>query len=225
MTGLKFWSRFPKQWDGFTAQWITRAIGNRHPGARVDRVEVILRDDGTNRRARLALHYGAGSGPATLFLKAHAPGHRIVHLRNGNLFSETRLYASGVPLEVDHPYVYRAIVDWIGLDFLLVMEDLTGRGADPRNAARPLSVAQALNGVRALARLHSRYWGYSASSQPRLRWVRTWAPTQGWQVGLRRRVPIGLSRAAGSLPPAVAQYGGDGLVDLWARYVLSLIHI
>jgi Ser/Thr protein kinase RdoA (MazF antagonist) len=177
---------------------------------------------GTNRRARLALTYAKGSGPATLFLKAHAPRHRWVHLRNGNLFSETRLYASGVPLEVDHPLVYRAICDWLDLDFLLVMEDLEARGAEPRDALHPLNVEQVLHGVRSLARLHSRYWNYTRQSQPRLHWVRTWAPTQGWQVGLRKRVPMGLARGADRLPAAIMQHDGEAVVDQWARHVQSL---
>jgi hypothetical protein len=219
---LRFWSRFPKQWDAITPRWVTDVIAQRHPGAQVDGVRVVMRDDGTNRRARLALTYAAGRGPEALFLKAHAPCHRIVHLRNGNLFNETRLYASGVPLEVDHPYVYKAIVDWLGLDFLLVMEDLTKRGADPRDATRPLSVEQVSNALRSLARLHSRYWGFSARSQPKLRWVRTWEPTQGWQVGLKKRAPMGLSRGAAGLPPQVAKYDGDEIVGLWARYVDTL---
>jgi hypothetical protein len=46
-----------------------------------------------------------------VFLKAHAPAHRLVHLRNGNLFGEARLFKAGVPLGVDHPVVYTSIVD------------------------------------------------------------------------------------------------------------------
>jgi hypothetical protein len=197
-------------------------IAARHPGAVVERVDVLLQAAGTNRRARLALHYVEGSGPATLFLKAHAPHHRWVHLRNGNLFSETRLYAARIPLEVDHPYVYRAICDWLDLDFLIVMEDLESRGAEPRDALHPLNIEQVLHGVRALARLHSRYWNFSRSSQPRLHWVRTWEPTQGWQVGLRKRVPIGLARGADQLPAAIARHSGDAIVGYWVRLVHSL---
>jgi hypothetical protein len=222
MSGLRFWSRFPKAWEDLSPRWVTRQIAARHPGAVIDRVDVVMHADGTNRRARLALTYAKGSGPATLFLKAHAPGHRLVHLRNGNLFSETRLYAARVPLEVDHPYVYRAICDWLDLDFLLVMEDLAARGADPRDALHPLNVEQVLYGVRALARLHSRYWNFNGQSQPKLRWVRTWEPTQGWQVGLRKRVPVGLARGADQLPPAITRHNGDALVDQWVRYVNSL---
>src|SRR6185295_18068916 len=109
-----------------------------------------------------------------------------MHLRNGNLFNEARLFASGVPLRVDHPTVYKSIVDRLRLDFLLVMEDLIQRGADPRDATRPMSVAQVADGLRGLARLHSQYWGFSGSTHSKLRWVKTWEPSQGWQVGLKK---------------------------------------
>ena len=212
----------PAHWEEITPQWITAAIAARHPGAEVNEVRIITRDDGTNRRVRLGLRYASGSGPATLFLKANQPAHREVHMRNGNLFNEARLFAAGVPLDVDHPIVYKSIVDTIGMDFLLVMEDIDQRGADPRDSTRPMTIEQVANGLRGLARLHSRYWGYSKESHGGLDWVQTWAPTEGWQVGLRKYIPIGLERAAGKLPDAVTKYGGDDIVELWARYVASL---
>ena len=54
---------------------MTVALSRHHPGAVVEDVSVALRDDGTNRRARLALTYSAGSGPATVFAKAVDPDH------------------------------------------------------------------------------------------------------------------------------------------------------
>jgi hypothetical protein len=201
---------------------MTAAIGRHHPGARVSDVRIVNEDDGTNRRVRFELTYAEGSGPETVFCKAHQPAHRLVHLRNGNLFGEARLFASGVPLAVEHPVVYRAIVDRPRLDFLLVMEDVVARGADPRNATRPLTIDQVAKGLRGLARLHSQYWGFSGRSHSSLRWVKTWRPTKGWQVGLRRRVPSGLERAAGQVPDEVAGHDGDAIVDLWASYVGTL---
>jgi hypothetical protein len=215
-------SRIPADWDDVTGLWMTAALRRDHPETVVDEVRVLLRDDGTNRRARLGLTYSEGQGPETVFVKAHDPAHRLVHLRNGNLFGEARLLASRVELPVDRPQVYKVIIDRLRLDFLLVMEDLSARGADPRDASRPLSVDQVANGLRGLARLHSRYWAFTARSQPRLRWVKTWKPTEGWQVGLRKRIPIGLERGVGSIPSEVAHLGGDEIVELWARYVSSL---
>jgi Phosphotransferase enzyme family len=201
---------------------MTAAIASHHPDATVADITILTIDDGTNRRARFGLNYVAGSGPASVFLKAHAPGHRIVHLRNGNLFNEARLFASGMTLPVDHPLVYKAIVDYLRLDFLLVMEDLARRSADPRDATRPMTVDQVANGLRGLARLHSQYWGLSGKTHPQLRWVKTWKPTKGWQVGLRKRIPIGLERGAQTLPAAILNLDGNAIVDLWSGYVGTL---
>ncbi len=215
-------NRIPGTWEQVTPEWMTAALAARHPDARVADTTILTIDDGTNRRARFGIDYAAGSGPAAVFLKAHAPGHRIVHLRNGNLFNEARLFASGATLPVDHPLVYKSIVDYLRLDFLLVMEDLALRGADPRDASRPLSPAQVADGLRGLARLHSHYWGLTAKTHPRLRWLKTWRPGKGWQVGLRRRIPTGLSRAAAELPEAVKAFSADAIVELWSRYVSTL---
>jgi hypothetical protein len=50
----------PQGWEEITAEWMTAALA----------LAVVLRDDGTNRRARLELTYSAGDGPATVFAKA-----------------------------------------------------------------------------------------------------------------------------------------------------------
>jgi hypothetical protein len=57
----------PQGCEAITPGCMTRALAAHHPGAAVEGVRVALRDDGTNRRARLELTYSAGSGPATVF--------------------------------------------------------------------------------------------------------------------------------------------------------------
>lgn len=214
--------RIPAQWEDFTPEWVSAALAARYPKVKVKAVRVAARDDGTNRRARLGLVYGKHPGPRTLFLKTHNTAHRSVHLRNGNLFNEARLFAAGIALEVEHPLVYKSIVDWYGANFLLVMEDLVDRGADPRDSTRPLTIDQAAQGLRGLARLHGRYWGFSRKTHPKLHWVKTWEPADGWRTGLARRIPVGLQRAAGTLPVAVAKCTADEIVDYWSRYVSTL---
>jgi len=215
-------SVIPASWSDVTADWMTAGVASPNPGAEVSDVELLLVDDGTSRRARFGLHYAAGSGPETVFVKGEADAHRTVHARNGNLFNEADLYASGVTLPVDHPRAYHVVIDRPGLDYIIVMEDLDRRGADPRDATRPLTVAQVANGVRGLARLHRRYWGFSRTTHPTLAWVQTWEPTEGFQVGLRRRVPTGLERAGDTLPAGVAALDGDQVVDQWVRFVSTL---
>jgi hypothetical protein len=212
----------PAAWGDVTAEWMTAAMERAHPHVKVEQVALLLADDGTNRRARFGLQYAAGTGPETVFVKAEAPAHREVHARNGNLFNESDLYSSGVTLPVDHPRPYHVIIDRPGLDYVIVMEDLARRSADPRDATRPMTPEQVGNGVRGLARLHARFWNFSAATRPELAWVQTWEPTEGFQSGLRRRVPTGLERAGDTLPAALAHYDGDGVVDLWVRFVSSL---
>lgn len=220
------WASFqpvvPPSWDQLTPAWFTDAIRRDHPNAVVGEARLVGADDGTNRRARFELDYARGDGPRRLFLKAHAPSHRLVHLRNGNLFLEARLFANGAQLPLEHPHVYLAVPDYPRLDFLLVMEDLTLRGADPRDATRPLNLEQVASGLRGLAALHSHYWGITGSSHRHLRWVKQWAPSQGWQVGLRKRVPTGLARAGDGVSESVRAMSGDRVVDLWAANVATL---
>ena len=183
------------------AGWLSVALG-----AEVVDVTVLTRDDGTNRRARLGVTYAAGSsGPEVVFVKAEGD-HREVHARNGNLFNEADLFASGVPLPVDHPRAYQVVIDRPRLDYVIVMEDVTRRGGDPRDSTRPYTVAQVERGVRALARLHRNYWEFET---PALDWVQTWAPTEGWQVGLRRSSPRGIERGAGELPEEIVSLGAE----------------
>ncbi len=132
----------PQGWDEITPVWMTSALSQHFPGAEVDDVRVVLRDDGTNRRARLALGYSAGAGPATVFAKAVDPEHADLVALTSGLYHEPRLFSSGVPLPLDHPTVYTAIIDESRRDFLMVMEDVVARGADPRDSTRPMTVDQ-----------------------------------------------------------------------------------
>jgi hypothetical protein len=199
---------------------MTAALRRHYPGVTVTGVTVLERDDGTNRRARLGVRYADGGGPNVVFVKAEG-SHREVHARNGNMFNESDLFASGLPLMVDHPFPYHVLVDRAALDYVIVMEDVTRRGADPRDSTRPMSVDQVEHGVRDLARLHGRYWGLSPASHPQLEWLQTWEPTEGWQEGLRARIPAGVTLATEVLPPAVSALSSEAFLRHWVRTVLT----
>ena len=96
------------------------------------------------------------------------------------------------------------------------------RSADPRDSLRPMSPEQVANGLRALARLHSAYWNLDTRTHPKLGWMQTWKGGPGWEVGLRRRAPVGLERGGDTLPPEVRKLSGDQVVDHWARYMRAL---
>jgi Phosphotransferase enzyme family len=210
----------PSDWNELTPDWMTTAIGSHHPGAVVDTVTVALRDDGTNRRARLALTYAAGSGPDTVFVKSVDADHReLVRLTSG-LFHEPRLFNSGVQLPLEHPTVYTSVIDEGKDDFILVMEDLTARGADPRDATRPLTVDQAANGLRGLARLHARFWGRRSGDDPRLGWLEAFVPWPGMDAA---PLPLAYAAIGDAATPEILALTGDRLFNqLWARYIRTL---
>ncbi|NVN48683.1 phosphotransferase [Mycolicibacterium hippocampi] len=210
----------PQGWDDITPEWMTCALESHFPGTEVDEVRVALRDDGTNRRARLALGYSAGSGPATVFAKAVDPEHAdLVELTSG-LYHEPRLFSSAVTLPLDHPAVYTALIDEERRDFLMLMEDVVTRGADPRDSTRPLTVEQAGAGVQGLARLHSEFWGERLTRQPALGWVEPFVAFEGLEYA---PLHIAHERLDDTVPADIIALSGTELfINVWARYIGSL---
>lgn len=211
----------PPSWEAVTPEWMTSALADAFPGVEVQDVRLELRDDGTNRRARLGLSYAKGSGPATVFVKAADPEHTAVNAGTGGVFNEARLFASRAPLPLDHPQVYVTLIDEPHLDFIMVMEDVVARGCDPRDATRPMTVEQVANGVRALAQLHGAYWGNRLQQYPQLWWVEPFVAWRGMAVG----IDIGLERAGDGVPPEVqCMTGKEVMRDAWAPFIGSLAH-
>lgn len=210
----------PQGWDAITPGWMTTALASHHPGAVVDTVRVALRDDGTNKRARLELSYSAGSGPATVFAKAVDPAHAELVALTSGLYHEPRLFASGVVLPLDHPTVYAALIDEERSDFLMIMEDVVARGGDPRDSTRPMTVGQVANGVRGLARLHSAYWGNRLTGDSALGWVEPFVAFEGMQYA---PLDIARERLGNTVPAEFPALSGEQLfVDVWARYIGTL---
>src|SRR5258705_3254888 len=161
----------PQGWEAIDAEWMTASLAGHFPNATVGDIAVVMRDDGTNRRARLQLTYSAGAWPATVFAKAVDPEHADLVALTSGLYHEPRLFSSGVVLPLDHPTVYTAIIDEDRRDFLMIMEDVVARAADPRDSTRPMTINQVANGVRGLARMHSEYWGDRLTNHRELVWV------------------------------------------------------
>lgn len=211
----------PHGWDDITPDWMSAALARHHPGAVVEDVTVALRDDGTNRRARLALTYSAGSGPSTVFAKAVDPGHADLVALTSGLYHEPRLFTSDIELPLDHPTVYTALIDEDRKDFVMIMEDVVARGADPRDSTRPMTVEQVANGVRGLARMHSRFWGDRLDAHPTLGWLEPFVAFEGMQYA---PLHIAYERLGDSVPAEVtAMSGTEVFVDIWARYIGTLL--
>jgi aminoglycoside phosphotransferase (APT) family kinase protein len=163
-----------------------------------------------------------------VFLKASDPAHAKLNAATGGALNEPRLFEQDVHLPLEHPAVYHTIIDEPSLGFVLVMEDVTVRGGDPRDATRPLSVDQAADAVAALARLHSTYWGDRIADDPQLAWIQ---PLTAWG-SMARGVDIGIERAGDRIAPTVAALGGEQIDrGYWVSYIstvtdgpLTLLH-
>jgi hypothetical protein len=216
VTGLAI----PRGWEAIDAEWMTAALAGHFPGATVSDVAVVLRDDGTNRRARFALTYSAGDGPATVFAKAVDPEHADLVALTSGLYHEPRLFSAGVVLPLEVPAVYTAIIDEERRDFLMIMEDVVARGADPRDSTRPMTVDQAASGVAGLARLHSQYWGDRLANHPGLGWVEPFVAFAGLEYA---PLHIAHERLGDTVPAEIPALSGTELfVDIWARYIGTL---
>jgi Phosphotransferase enzyme family len=210
----------PTDWDAITPDWMTAALARHFPAARVDAVAVEMRDDGTNRRARLRISYREGDGPATVFVKGVDPDHREMIKFTSGLFHEPRLFNAGIELPLEHPVVYAAPIDEAAEDFVLVMEDLTARAADPRDALRPLTVEQAASGVRGLGRMHGKFWGPRISDCRELDWVEPFVAWDGMQWA---PLPAAQERLGPETPPEVLALSiGELVDDIWKPFIGSL---
>lgn len=210
----------PKTWDDITSGWMSAALVSRFPGVVVESVTVADRDDGTNRRARLALTYAAGAGPATVFAKAADPAHKEMIRMTSGMFHEPRLFICGVELPLEHPEVYTALIDKDDYDFVMIMEDLSARGADPRDATRPMSVEQVASGVQGLARMHGRYWGHRLAAYPALDWLEPFLPWDGMQYAPLHEAQ---ARLGDDAPAEVLSLNADQLIEsIWKPYIRTL---
>ncbi len=116
--------------------------------------------------------------------------------------------------------MYTAIIDEERRDFLMIMEDVVARGADPRDSTRPMTIDQVASGVRGLARMHSEFWGERITAHPALGWVEPFVAFAGLEYA---PLHIAHERLGDTVPAEILALSGDRLfVDIWARYIGTL---
>ena len=143
----------------YSPAWVTHALSGAFPGSVVGQVDTDPIDAGTTHRIRLRLRYDKGRGPERLFIKTQGrPGHRLLLASMQIVTPEARVLGSGVPLPYEHPVVYAAGVDAIRLNSIIVMEDVTSRGATTNIVTRPITLEDVKRGISELAKLHASYW-------------------------------------------------------------------
>jgi len=126
--------RAPRAWSELTPAWLTTALAGACPGAVVAEAYVADVAAGTNDRARVHLRYRVGSGPERVFVKREGRWlNRWALTALGAREAEARLVAHG-PLPLESPRLLAGAVDPRRLAAVVVMEDVTLRGAVPGSA-------------------------------------------------------------------------------------------
>jgi aminoglycoside/choline kinase family phosphotransferase len=170
-----------------TPDWLSAALTTRHPGAEVDTVEVIERDEVTNAHARLRVTYRAdGGAPGTMFCKLPPnDARREQIIATGMGHREARFYAELAPsIAMRVPEAHVARTDDDG-QFVLLLEDLVTTGGEVSDGTWGIPVDSVAGAIEDLAALHIRF-DDPARRAAEAPWVRVSSPTRDYAAGMLR---------------------------------------
>jgi hypothetical protein len=168
----------PTTVEQIDAAWLTDALGERHPGVRVARFEVVERHEATNSHARLSLTYDAPAGaPEALFCKLlpSEPERREAIAATGMGLREAQFYARLAPeLDMRLPAVHAAQLDETDGAFVLLIEDLVASGCSVSDGTQGVPIDPAARALQDLAELHVRF-----EDRSERRRLADWVPEPG----------------------------------------------
>ncbi len=224
--------RIPTSAAEIDATWLGDALAERHPRARVARVELLESHETTNSHARLRVDYEEAAGaPATMFCKL-LPGksrglEREAIARTWMGVREAMFYERLAPgLELRAPTVYAVRHDEASGEFVVLMEDLAATGctvSDGRRCVTPDAAAVALED---LAGLHLRFLD-PARRQAEAPWVPPPDPPSDYGT---TRLQYALDHHRDRLSPAFAELAElyvaktPAVHDLWHPRPWTVIH-
>jgi hypothetical protein len=148
--------------EDITAEWLTKALDDSHPGTAISHVSPAGEQVGMGVKIKLKVKYASNPDglPGTLILKAGFGRHRKE--MDFPYWTEMRAYRYVLPnLPVLHPTAYFAGVDPLRGDPIVIMEDLTLSKVHFNNVLRPFTFEQMATALEAMASYHSRWWGSS----------------------------------------------------------------
>jgi hypothetical protein len=165
----------PDSLDGFTPEFLTSALSSNYPGVEVTGVtveEVIL---GTSSNFRLGLTYNAAGLAAGLPVRVIVKGSYVEHGfdMGGMYLSEMRFYRDARTLvDMNMPTCLYAGRDPESGRSILILEDLSLRGARFFNAFKTQSYEQSSRRLEAMADFHAQTWNSpELDSGGKLDWV------------------------------------------------------
>lgn len=154
-------ARIPARAGDIDVAWLDDALQARHPGARVESVEIAARAEVTNHHAWLRVRYAEPAGaPESLFCKMlpEEPARRAAIARTGMGIREARFYdalASSLPFRVPAAHVVR-FDDGDGA-FVILLEDLKRAGCSVSTGPESVPPDAAAAALVELAALHVRF--------------------------------------------------------------------
>jgi hypothetical protein len=227
--------------EHLTTDLLTDILANETPGAEVLSAERVGGSQGMTDRAVLHLEWNevgqAADRPSSLFAKATPHGGGNEHLMYLSVLHmgelEARFFtelSAELPDIAPHHYYARSSA---GGRFLIAMEDLTVRGARMYSPGDDGEIGHARGIVKALARLHARYWETPRFSTD-LAWIRPQLHRYGsaWMREAFHQARVGLPKHPNypNLPDSVQQM--TALFDVndlrvyeyWATLPATVVH-
>ena len=151
----------PNTPHGISPEWLERTLALRHPGVRVESVEVVDVREVTNTHAFLRVTYHESQGaPTSMFCKMLPldPSRRPVVAASGMGVKEVLFYDRLAPdLSFRVPEVHVAFEDPDGESFVLLMEDLVRTGCRVPDGTWGITPDSAAAALEDLATLHVRF--------------------------------------------------------------------
>ena len=141
--------------------WLEHALAIRHPGARVESVEITASAEVTNNHAWLRVRYAEPAGaPESLFCKLlpEEPARRAAIAQTGMGLREARFYDALAPLlRFRVPRAHAVRFDESDGAFVLLLEDLKVSGCTVSTGPESVSSDAAAAALEDLAELHVRF--------------------------------------------------------------------
>ena len=152
----------PRSRDQATAEWFTRTLQNRYPGAVAEKMEIVQLLDSHTTKLRVAVHWNDAARAAGL------PQHLCLKSNWSGAFNDVDIcavearfyYYLAEHMQVPTAKCYYADWDSDGSgEGLIVLEDLVDRGGRFGNSTQHPGVDGVATALSGIARLHAGLWG------------------------------------------------------------------
>ena len=201
----------PPSPKNLTDEWLTRALCDAVPGARVLGHDLGPRNDGTSARRTLRVHYNdhgvTANLPQFLFTKSSPTLTTRLFAAAASLgLIESNFYALVRPsLDIEAPTTRYSAYDARNYRQMLIVDDVAvTRGATFATILeRVLTRSQAEQLVDTLATLHAAYWNRSLGAQFGS-WLSTsyeWMDRLNVTINAPKMAAVGLERSRDVIPP------------------------